>query len=406
METLIEKLKSLGLQRGINNLEIQFTKKYPIEKVLNGKWLQDKLGDIFKVQVLFGSGYMHGRIKLCIDFPFAKMLNIFNIPGDDIALEDIVFIDTETTGLSGGTGTMVFLIGLGYFSLDGFFVDQYFLDDPSNELSFINMISSQIDKYKLIVSFNGSAFDLPLLRTRFVLNRLNHSFDQKFHLDLLHLSRKIWKLRLSSLRLKDIENDILNFCREGEEVPGWMVPQIYFDFIHTRDARPLSGIFYHNRMDVLSLAIIFYHLSNLINNPIKENCSQKEDLFSIARIFEKVGYLEESTFLFRSALEDGLPTTLPARFLFQIGKKRKMHHDIEMAFEFWKQSFQRGNYEAAIEISKYYEHYLKDFGKARYWCQSSLELFDNNQEYQFQSKEERDKIIYRLKRIEQKLEKK
>jgi uncharacterized protein len=406
MDSLIEKLKSLGVRTGKDNLAINSKKKFPIEDVVTGEWLHDPLGDIFKVRDEFTSGYMHGRIKLENDFSFSRMLNVCGISGDDIALEDILFIDTETTGLSGGTGTMAFLIGLGYFTSEGFIVDQYFLDDPANELSLMNTVSNQINPYKLIVSYNGSSFDLPLLRTRFVMNRLPPPFNQMSHLDLLHLSRKIWKLRLSSLRLKDIENEVLNFYREEEEVPGWMVPQIYFDFIRSRDARPLGGVFYHNRMDVLSLAFIFNHLSSLINHPLEEEKASKEDVFSIARIFEKNGYLEESTILFRSTFKDGLPENIPVRFLFRIGKISKRHKNIEMALEFWRKSFERGDYEAAIEISKYYEHQLKDYGNAKYWCKSSLELFNQNQKDNKQQTEERDKIKNRLKRIEQKLQEK
>lgn len=403
MESLFEKLRSLGVKIGRENLEIESVKKFPIENVIKGEWLHDELGGVYKVSKKFESGYRHGRILLESDFSFSKLLALNGISNTDIRLKDILFIDTETTGLSGGTGTMAFLIGLGYFSQKAFTIDQYFLDDPAGELSLMNVINNQINNFKIVVSYNGSSFDIPLLRTRFTMNRLRSPFNQMEHFDLLHLSRRIWKLRLTSLKLKDIENEILEFFREEEEVPGWMVPQIYFDFIHTRDARPLGGVFYHNRMDVLSLALIFDYASGLIINPLIDNAVMKEDIISIARFFEKQGDQERSTELFRSSLANGLPENLSAHFLFKMGCLCRKHKNDEIALELWKYSFERGEYQAAIELSKFYEHQARDFIEARHWALSGLDLLKGNHRTTPLTNQDQVKIINRLNRIEKKI---
>lgn len=402
MESLIDRLKSLGVSIGKGNLEITPSRKHPIENVIKGEWIHDPLGDIYQVQEKLPEKYSHGQIILSTDFPFSKVLKLNAIPDDSITLQDILFFDTETTGLSGGTGTMVFLVGLGYFTETGFCIEQYFLDDPSSEMSMMNILSNRLKKHKMLVSYNGSSFDIPLIKTRFIMNRIESPLVQMEHLDLLHLSRKLWRLRLSSLRLKDIENEILKFVREEEEVPGWMVPQIYFDFIRSRDARPLKGVFYHNRMDVLSLAVILNHVSDLISEPLANEEISNLDVLSIARIFERYGFREESAILFQSSLEKGLPDAISTKALRQFGIICRQHDNIEMALKFWAVAAERGDYQAAIELSKYFEHILKDYISAKLWAKSSIKLVDGMPQEEVDLVEIRDKILQRLKRIDKK----
>jgi uncharacterized protein YprB with RNaseH-like and TPR domain len=400
MESLIDKLKSLGVSIGKNNLEINHIRKFQIENVVKGEWLHDQLGDIYHVKENFDQSYQHGRITFTTEFPFSKVLQVTAIQKENIALKDFLFIDTETTGLSGGTGTMAFLVGMGYFEENRFVIDQYFLDDPSSEMSLMNVISNRLKEFKLIISFNGISFDIPLLKTRFVINRIESSLAQMDHLDLLHLSRKLWKLRLTSLRLRDIENEILFFKREEEEVPGWLVPQIYFDFIRDRDARPLKGVFYHNRMDVLSLAVILNYISELMNDPLADENTSNLDILSIARIFEKYGHLQESSILYQSSLEKGLPENLSAKLLWRFGVICKQHNNTNLALKFWQLAYERGEYLAPIEISKYYEHMIKDYPSAILWVQNCLNMLGENDQNIYESQDFKDKIYLRLKRIE------
>lgn len=403
METLIDRLKALGVSLGSTNIKPR--EKFPIEKVIQGEWLHDPLGDIFKVSEDFSNGYQHGRMNLEFNFSFSRVLQVSGLPKEGIALEDILFMDTETTGLSGGTGTMVFLIGLGYFSKNGFTIDQFFLDDPVNELAFLNESSNIFSRYKVIATFNGSSFDMPLLKTRFVLNRIIPSFQNKSHLDLLHLSRKIWKLRLSSLKLRDLENEILKFQRKENEVPGWMVPQIYFDFISSRDARPLEGVFYHNRMDVLSLAYLFNLASGLISDPLESIRAPKEDMLSIARMIEDHGFSQQSEMLYEILFKKGLPENIPASTLLRFGFICRKHQHFDLALKFWKSSFEKGEYRAAIEISKIFEYQARDYPNALLWARSGIDLFRSNQVKKNSSNTFQDEILRRINRLEDKIKK-
>jgi len=378
MESLFEKLKSLGVNIGKENLQLKTTHKYPIDSVIKGDWLHDQFGDLFEVKNLFPYKYQHGKGVLKREVIFSKLFDVTKIEDKLLRLEEILFIDTETTGLSGGTGTMAFLVGLGYFTQTGFLTEQYFLDDPSDEMELIIKLNSTLFKYKVLVSYNGSSFDLPLLKTRFLINRVEPPFIHFQHLDLLHLSRKLWKLRLPTLKLRDVETEILSFIREEEEVPGWMVPQIYFDFIRNRDARPLKGVFYHNCMDVLSLAVIFIYISELLSDPATKMHLNRLDLLSIARLFENNGLFDESTNLYKISLERGVQGDLPPKMLFRYGQICKRLSQPQMALEFWEQAYQNGDIASAIQISKYYEHELIKIDEAMQWAINSQKLLDNN----------------------------
>ena len=183
---------------------------------------------------------------------------------------------------------------------------------------------------------------------------------------------------MPTLKLRDVETEILNFIREEEEVPGWMVPQIYFDFIRNRDARPLKGVFYHNCMDVLSLAVIFIYISELLSDPATKIHLNRLDLLSIARLFENNGLFDESTNLYKISLERGVPGDLSPKMLFRYGQICKRLLQPQMALEFWEQAYQNGDIASAIQISKYYEHELIKYDEAMKWAINSQKLLDNN----------------------------
>jgi uncharacterized protein len=404
LETLIDRLKTLGVTLGSTNIKSR--ERFPIEKVISGEWLHDPLGDVFQVSEEFLNGYQHGGMNLDPNFSFSRVLKVSGLPNDGVSLEHILFMDTETTGLSGGTGTMAFLVGLGYFSENGFIIDQFFLDDPVNEIALLNEVSNVFSHYKVLATFNGSSFDIPLLKARFILNRMNSPFQNKSHLDLLHLSRKIWKLRLASLKLRDLENEILDFKREENEVPGWLVPQIYFDFIRSRDARPLKGVFYHNRMDVFSLALLFNLASDLISEPLENSQAPKEDMLSIARMIEDHGFSQQSMTIYEAICENGMPENLSAQTLLRFGFICRRHHHFDLAIKFWMSSYEKGEYKAAIEISKILEYKRKDLPNALLWAKSGVDLLRSNNGKRHSLDSDKGEINKRIDRLEVKIRKK
>jgi hypothetical protein len=401
MESLFDKLKSLGVKIGSDFQPIQPVKKYPVDAVMPGEWLDYSQGQFFLVNDNFPFGHQHGSHKIEKDFSFDTLLDLVKIGSRDINLNQIVFIDTETTSLSSGAGTIIFLIGLGYFTEDGFRINQYFLDNPYEELALLTYVNNEVSKYALVVSYNGSSFDLPILKSRFALHKLKSPFIELDHLDLLHLSRRVWKTRLLNCRLRDIENSVLNFYRHEEEVPGYLVPQIYFDYLHTNDARPLRGVFYHNQMDVLSLALTFSQLSKLVMTPYGMGDNESPDLLSIARLFERNRLWQESAHLYRLSLDNGLEEDLEAVALLRYGNICKRLQHFEEAVEFWSSSFHCGSFEAGVEIAKYYEHQKRDFTSALDWVNRIVQKHDeviSNSSGSYNKS--RDELIKRKNRLE------
>jgi len=202
-----------------------------------------------------------------------------------------------------------------------------------------------------------------------------------------------------------LENEILKFQREENEVPGWMVPQIYFDFITSRDARPLEGVFYHNRMDVLSLAFLFKLASGLISDPLKRPNTPKEDMLSIARMIEDHGFSQQSETLYEILFEKGLPENISAGTLLRFGHICRTHQHFDLALKFWTSSFEKGDFRAAIEISKIFEYQTRDYPNALLWARNSIGLMrldqvETNSSYSYQ-----DEILKRINRLEDKIKK-
>ncbi len=251
---LAEQLKKLGVQFGKDKpLPSPVKKKIPIESLVAGHEFDTIFGKIFSSSHQYPDQHQHGAVPLK---PFTRYevlcewAQAAHLANSDIS--EFIFLDTETTGLSGGTGTIPFMIGAARFNGDQFVLEQFFLRNPSEEKAQLAALSEFVDGAKAIVSYNGKSFDIPMLRSRFVMNRLPVQFGAYQHIDLLHIARRIWKLRLESRKLGDIEREILDYRRGSAEIPGWLVPQIYFDYLENADAAPLHGVFYHNEIDVIS----------------------------------------------------------------------------------------------------------------------------------------------------------
>jgi uncharacterized protein YprB with RNaseH-like and TPR domain len=269
MPSLSEKLKALGVNLGTDGLSPPSrTTKYPIEKIIDGQELNTPLGQTFVVEHTYQSDPRSKDVPLT----FSASLSNLSILIDDPNLVrykagSFAFLDTETSGLAGGTGTYAFMIGIGKFVEEGFRLSQFFMRDPIEEPAQLAAVLGALDGCKVLVTYNGKSFDVPLLNTRFITNGEPPPLKSFADIDLLHLARRFWRDRLQSRTLGSIEENILGVVRTEEDIPGWMVPTIYFEYIKTGDARPLSNVFYHNAMDILSLATLLNHVSIILDDP-------------------------------------------------------------------------------------------------------------------------------------------
>ena len=248
----------------------------------------------------------------------------------DVAPERWAFLDTETTGLAGGSGTVAFLVGVGVISSGGFKLKQYFLREPAEEASMLAALANDLAEFDVLVTYNGKSFDVPLLETRFTMNRRKAPFTRLKHVDLLYGARRLWRLKLESCRLQELEQRILGHERVGD-VGGGFIPNLYFDYLRNGDAAPLEPVLFHNAIDILSLACLTAIIPQAIRQP--EMLKHGEELAGLARWFRNEDRLEDAASLMRLALKKPMCDELVWETLWLLADvERKLgRHDAALA---------------------------------------------------------------------------
>lgn len=385
MESLEDKLKGLGVSLGAGNLKAKTSEHqkadgyYPIEKVVEGKDWTTPFGNVFVVQKTYPHN-LYANHDLSYPNDLARVLIDWVNPnlGSDNAY---LFLDTETSGLAGGTGTFPFLTGLGFFDKDGFKLVQIFMRHPEEEPGVLAALSQLIVGTNIIVTFNGKSFDVPLLNTRHKLHGFKPVFQKETHshIDMLPMARRIWKSRLPSRTLGDLEREILNIDRTDEEIPGWMIPDLYFDYLSTGDARQLSRVFYHNAMDIISLALLFIYTNRVFQNPLVSPI-ENIDLASVARIYESQNKTEQAINLYEASINQGLPVDIYIQAVLRYANIFKQQKAWEKAIPLWQKAADKNSIDAEIELAKYYEHIARNISLALFWTNQAIKT-DNIQSH-------------------------
>jgi len=280
-----------------------------------------------------------------------------------ISPDSLLFFDMETTGL-GGSGTVPFLIGFGSLTADGFQVRQYFLPDYPDESAMLEEARAEIKNDTVLVSYNGKAFDLPILTDRLILQRIERNLTFDAHIDLLHSVRRLFKRRLGDCSLSNIEREVLGFFRY-DDLPGYLVPSVYFNWLSTEDPTDLKRVIRHNIDDIVSLYFLIDYIAEVRLNPMAAGL-EPDDIFSLARILERRG-----EFLNLCDLISGYDQMIRTRgrfdllFFQSISYKRAGH--LEKAVTLWNDIAARGipeSFYARVELAKFYEHRARDFKTA------------------------------------------
>lgn len=274
--------------------------------------------------------------------------------------EDICFLDTETTGLSRGAGTVAFLTGIGYFSGGSFVVRQYLMRDYDEEAFLLSRVAEHLAACRVLCTFNGAAFDLPLLEARYTMQRMREKYAARPHVDLLPIARRVWKLRLKKCNLASLEEAVLGQARQ-DDLPGALVPERYFSFLRSRDFSLLEDILQHNAQDIVSLPHILDRLLRLHDRPLTE-ARAPEDLFSLGRIYEKRGKAEGARMCYRAA--DRGSVSILARSRMADSFRRE--GDWEAAAGVYETMIaeKQGGVGALIALAKICEHRKKDIPAA------------------------------------------
>lgn len=405
MPTLSDRLKALGVQIGTKDLPPPHPGKiYPVEEIVAGRFIESKNGGTYVIEQDFPVDYLHGQVGLRITTApktIAEWAGELDIVDQDP--QSMVFLDTETSGLAGGTGTFAFLVGVGHYTPEGFHLAQFFMRDPLEEPALLLALEDFLAPCQTIVSFNGKAFDVPLLDTRYTLQGWKSPFRNLAHVDLLHLSRRLWRDRLPSRTLANLEVQILHASRTDDEIPGWMIPQMYFDYLRDGDARPLKRVFYHNSMDVVSLAALLNHTSSLLEDPLAQQIGEYIDLAAVARLMEDLGHIERATELYETCLKAELPEEIYNDTLLRLALLHKRRNNYISAVPLWVQAAARRRIYAYEELAKYFEHHALDLELALKWTIEALEFIGANAHSDPEVLQWKPEFQHRLQRLQRKI---
>lgn len=378
MSTLSDRLRSLGVKVGAKDISPPPKREnFPIERVLPGSFIETDLGQTYVVEEEYPTNYPYGKGALLPASPIIALEKWAKEPGlCNLEAGAIAYLDTETSGLAGGTGTFAFLVGAGRFEDDHFHLAQFFMRDPSEEGALLLALEKFLAPCRALVSFNGKAFDAPLLNTRYTLAGWRSPLSSMQHVDLLPLARRLWRDRLPSRTLGNLEVQILEMKRTEEEVPGWMIPQMYFNYLRSGDAREMRRVFYHNALDVLSLAALFSHITGLLADPLHCPETHRVDRAAMGRLFEDLGEDELAAQLYETSLQDPgdfLSNALYWETLQRLSFLHKRQGNYPQAMHLWEEAARNDQLYAHVELAKVFEHILHDYHQALRWTQQAIQ---------------------------------
>jgi uncharacterized protein YprB with RNaseH-like and TPR domain len=332
----------------------------------------------------------------CFENPFIEILNssklnsyFLKASGNAFPLSSVLFFDIETTGLSGGAGNMIFLIGLGWFKNENLHIEQVFLNDFPGEPDFIRYLLSFFSLEKLYVSYNGKGFDSHILRNRCLLNGCNLQILHQ--LDLLYFARRFWRKMTTSCSLNAIEREIMGIKRTVD-IPGYEVPQTYLDYLNKQDAGLMPLVFEHNLQDIVSLAKLLFIVERIIvfDDSLVEYDPVGKGLFFMENNPGK------ALVCLKRAFKNG---DMKAGKL--LGDHYKRRRNWQEALDIWSVMCKKKSVYAYLELAKYYEHREKNLKKALYWTQElekTIRLFGGNRD-PLELGKRKNRILIKMERI-------
>lgn len=352
----------------------------PTAELSGGEAVSTGRGQAYRVERVFELDYQHGSRPLAalLDYQDQPQLAAQVAKSPELAetqLSELAFLDTETTGLAGGAGTLVFLVGVGRFVDDRFVLRQYFLRDPAEEGAMLEALREDLRPAGGFVTFNGRSFDLPLLEMRYVMGlRDRWRLTGWPHLDLLHPARRLWRRELPDCRLATLERQVLGIERSQQDVPGAEIPGLYLDYLRSGDVGPLQRVVYHNEVDVLSLVGLATEVLGR-HQPGEPGHLSGAEALAVARWHELAGRTEAAEAAYQAALEAGRAAgEVRAEALRRFGGQLKRQGRFEEAADNWREwhRLAQDDPRPCIELAKYHEWHTGDLDRALAWAQRAL----------------------------------
>ena len=421
-------LRQLGVTKGARHLRAAPAPRKREEKLARGDSVPPSLelllpggrlmenvdGACFVVERVYPTHYRHGQDTL------ADLLAVEPGEGTRYALDqrlagqtfrDFLFLDTETTGLA-GAGALAFMVGVAFFEphvtvvegrsveLDVLVVRQYFLRDHGDEPTMLRQLDELLTDKVGLITFNGRSFDVPLLDNRYLMNRLRGRLLDVPHIDLLPPARRLYRARLGSCALGSLEQNLLGLNRTQDDVPGWLIPSLYHNYLRTGDARELIRVFYHNEMDMLSMVTLAARIFRQLSTSV---CDDALDLVSLGRWQADLGLHVEAERTLRAALDSDLSLEAYQLALQQLSNLYKRTHRRPEAVIVWQQlaAVSTGDVAAYVELAKHYEWHAGDLPAAIEWTARALALLDRLP-LTPNTRLTRSELTHRLRRLEKK----
>jgi uncharacterized protein YprB with RNaseH-like and TPR domain len=323
---------------------------------MDGSYMTTPQGSVFVTETIYPIGEPCGRGRLQPPENADPLFAYARIPAaNQFQAEDWLFIDTETTGLAGGTGTIAFLVGVGRFIAERFRLRQYIISDPGQEPALIAALNAEFSGVKGVVTFNGKSFDMPLLDTRAIMNGNAPHSPGLAHLDLLPIARRLWKHAVENCTLGCLEYRILDVLRSGEDIAGHLIPMMFFEFLRTGDGSFFADVAYHNRIDILSMTALLTTAAEALQ-------SESHDPGVRGTFLLRIGRVEEAIPLLRQSPE----TRTVLALLFKRLKR------VDEAAPIWEELARQGDFTACVELAKYHEHHLRDPQSALRWTERAV----------------------------------
>jgi uncharacterized protein YprB with RNaseH-like and TPR domain len=408
---LRRRLREMGVVQGVRELAtLPQRRRVAIQDLVEGRFRTTAHGRCFVAEATYPSDHNHGNLPLSSFFNLSPEI-LAQLGREDtlahVDLRQMCFLDTETTGLSGGAGTMAFVVGVGFFADDAgaaasedaspsadagdvFHLHQYFLRDPGDEPAMIEDLAARLSSLEALVSFNGRAFDVPILENRFILGRIPPPTSRMPHLDLLQPARRLWQYHLSSCRLGSLEQEVLGVRREQDDVPSGEIPYLYRDYLRTGDAREMQRVLYHNAIDILSLVTLAARLCRAFADPWTDPALSGAEFYGLGRWYAAEGRLAETERAYRTALaKSDLASETRTRGLRDLARLLKRADRRAEAFAYWQQlaletadvpsgdvpsgdAPSRDATLAHVELAKHFEWHEKNLALAAGWTRAAL----------------------------------
>jgi hypothetical protein len=369
----------------------------PVARVVGGEVLETADGPIVRVRQEFPRSHRHGRHPLGRGTHLSPDV-LAVLSTRQMRLVDgrgLLFLDVETTGLAGGTGTYAFLVGVGSVEPDAVVVEQYFMRDFDEEPALLAALAPRLAEAAAVITFNGTGFDLPLLETRFVLGR--RRWPEIAHVDLLAPARRVWSAVLDDCRLSTLERDVLGIVRE-EDVAGWEIPTRFFAYLRDRQPRRLQPVFAHNRDDILSLVALLGWFTGALVEELPD--LGPGELAGLGRLWERVDAGRSAAY-YHAALGAGLGGPFAHWVRLRLAWWEKRRARWETACVLWEAATRAEAFDPRPweELAKFHEHRLRDVAAAHALVRSALDLAQGGRA----SARVVEAFVYRLNRLQRRL---